>query len=54
VTAPHSCAASAFYRIKADILHTERTTAAYRIPYFSLGDLLAAADNFAVERIAFN
>ena len=36
------------------MLHTECTAAAYRIPYFSLGDLLAAADNFTIERISFD
>ena len=54
VASPHSGTAPTFYRINADCLHSERTAAPYGIPDFSFGNLLAAADNFAVERIAFN
>ena len=51
VARPHTGTAPAFYRIKADMLHTEGTATPHRIPYFPVGNLLTPANNNTVARI---
>lgn len=51
VATPHTGTAPAFYRIKADMLHTEGTATPHRIPYFPFGNLLTPANNNTVARI---